>query len=173
LTVAVYVVSDVGETLAEPFAIGVIAPAPLLIEPLVALLVVQERVAELPEVIVEGLAERLQVGALGGGGTGVTVTEMAHVTVPPGPLTVAVYVVLVVGETLLEPPETGVAAPMLLSIDMLVAFAVVHDSVEKPPEVMVVGIALSAQVGAVGGGRGGGTGGGGGSGGGRGGGKGS
>jgi hypothetical protein len=58
----VYVVLVVGETLV--LVLSATRPMPLMFM-LVAFVVVQERVAELPEVIVEGLAERLQVGALG------------------------------------------------------------------------------------------------------------
>src|SRR3990167_11312681 len=61
-TVAMYVVLVVGDTAGEPLAIGLIAPTPLLIEPLVAFALVQESVVEPPEVIVGWLTERLQIG---------------------------------------------------------------------------------------------------------------
>ena len=61
-TVAMYVVLVVGDTARDPLIIGLIAPTPLLMEPLVAFALVQERVVEPPEVIVGWLTERLQIG---------------------------------------------------------------------------------------------------------------
>ena len=69
----------------------------------------------------------------GGGGVEVIVTSVVQVTVPPGPVAVPVYVVLAVGDTLVEPELTGVTLPMLLSIAKDVAFVVVHESVEDAP----------------------------------------
>lgn len=48
------------------------------------------------------------------GADGVVVTVMValHVAVPPAPWTVAVYVVVCVGETTREPRLTGVTDPM-------------------------------------------------------------
>ena len=60
--VAVYVVLVVGDTARAPLIIGLIAPTPLLMEPLVAFVVVHDSVVELPEVIVGWLTERLQIG---------------------------------------------------------------------------------------------------------------
>ena len=67
-------------------------------------MVVQESVVESPAVIGVGVAESEQVGR----GGGVTVTVVAQVTEPPGPVAVPVYVVLSTGETLVEPLVTGV-----------------------------------------------------------------
>lgn len=71
MTVAVYIVVVLGDTVLEPPTIESIVPTPLLIEPLVALFVVHESVEEFPEVIVPGFTERIQLGAFG---TAVTVT---------------------------------------------------------------------------------------------------
>ena len=57
------VVFEDGETEREPLAIGVMSPTPPEMEPEVAFVAVQERVEELPEVMEEGEAERVQVGA--------------------------------------------------------------------------------------------------------------
>ena len=78
---------------------------------------------------------------------GVTVTVAARVIVPPAPVIVAVYVVVVVGDTDREPPETGVTDPMPWSMEMLVAFPVAHVSVDELPETIDVGLADSEPVG--------------------------
>ena len=51
----------------------------------------------------------------------------------------------------LTEPEAGVLEPMPLSSEKAVAFVVVHESVEEPPEVTEVGEAVREQVGAGGG----------------------
>ncbi len=61
--VSVYVVVDVGETVTEPPDTGVTLPIPLLIEALVALLLVQLSVVELPNVIVDAPATNVPLGA--------------------------------------------------------------------------------------------------------------
>ena len=48
-------------------------------------------------------------------------------------------------------PEAGVLEPMPLSSEKAVAFVVVHESVDAPPEVTEVGEAVREQVGAGGG----------------------
>src|SRR3989344_4399966 len=53
----------VGETVFEPLAIGLIAPTPLLMEPLVAFALVQESVVEPPDMIEEAPAASEQVGS--------------------------------------------------------------------------------------------------------------
>ena len=55
------------------------------------------------------------------------------------------------GVTDVEPEATGVTAPMLLSISNVVAFVVVHESVEDEPVVTDAGVAVRTQVGAAGG----------------------
>jgi hypothetical protein len=95
-------------------------------------------------VIVAGFALSETVGAAGGGAFIVTVA--LAVTVPPAPVTVIVYVVVCVGETLYVP--LGWTVPILLSICADVAFVDVHVSVEPWPELIAVGLALSETVGA-------------------------
>jgi len=65
-------------------------------------------------------------------------------------------VVVVDGETELEPEATGVTEPTPLLILKDVAFAVVHERTEEAPVVIDVGEADSAHVGTEGGGGGGG-----------------
>ena len=55
--------------------------------------------------------------------------------------------VVSVGETVLEPDATGVTEPTLLSIESVVAFVVVHESEEEPPEATEVGLAESVHEG--------------------------
>ena len=62
VTVAVYRVEEVGETDLVPAAMGVIAPAPLSIDPEVAFVLVQESVDELPAVMEAGEEVRVQEG---------------------------------------------------------------------------------------------------------------
>ena len=75
-----------------------------------AFVVVHDTVEELPEMMTLGEAVSVQVGA---GGGGVTVTVVEHVTVPPAPVAVPVYVLEMLGETLIEPLATGETEPML------------------------------------------------------------
>jgi 2-keto-3-deoxy-galactonokinase len=119
-----------------------------------ASVVVHESDEDEPVWIVPGLAESVQVGAAGGGGVLVTVTVVEHVTEPPEPVAVPVYVVEVVGETEVLPEATGVTEPTLLSIEKEVALVVVHESDEDEPVWIVPGLADSVQVGAAGGGGG-------------------
>jgi hypothetical protein len=55
--------------------------------------------------------------------------------------------VVAVGETVFEPDATGVTEPMLLSIENVVAFVVVHESEEEPPEAIEAGLAESVHEG--------------------------
>lgn len=106
------------------------------------MLVVQVRVDELPGVIDDGFATSVHAGA---GGPEDTVTVAEQVTVPPAPVAVPVYVVVTVGDTACVPAATGVTAPIPWLREKVVAFWVVHESVEEPPELMVVGFAVSVQ----------------------------
>ena len=74
--------------------------------------VVHERTEEEPFEIVVGSAERVQASVGGGGGSSVTVMVAVHITEPPGPVAVPVYVTVASGETDVEPPATGVTEPM-------------------------------------------------------------
>ena len=65
VTVAVYRVETVGETDLVPAAIGVMAPTPWLMVPVVALVLVQERVDDCPLVMEAGDAVRVQEGVPG------------------------------------------------------------------------------------------------------------
>ena len=53
------------------------------------------------------------------------------------------------GETLTDPPDTGVTDPTPLFIDALVAFELVQLSVELLPATIVVGLAENVPVGAT------------------------
>lgn len=77
-----------------------------------------------------------------------TVTVVCNVVCPPGPLSVSVYVVVVVGETETDPPETGVTLPTPLLIEADVAPELVHVSVEELPLVIEVGDAENVPLGA-------------------------
>ena len=107
-------------------------PIPLSIKNEVALIVVHESVDEEPLLTVAGLAERVQTGA-GGGGVAVTTIVAVHVTEPPAPVAVPVYVVVAVGDTGFEPDATGVTAPMPWLIENDAALDVVQESKEEFP----------------------------------------
>ena len=80
-------------------------------------------------------------------------TAAAHVTVPPAPVAVPVYVVLAVrAPVVVAPPETGVRVPMPWLMLNEFAFVVVHESVDAEPVCTDVGDAVRIQVGADGGG---------------------
>jgi hypothetical protein len=88
-----------------------------------------------------GVAEKEIVG---GGWT--TVTLAVFVIVPPGPLAVSVYVVVVVGLTLAV-PDTGLL-PTPLSIEIVVALVEDQVSVDDWPALIDVGDAEKVAVGA-------------------------
>jgi hypothetical protein len=117
-----------------------------LIATAVAFVAVTVRVEELPSITVLGSAEIVTVGA----GFRETVTVAAALTVPPGPVAVAVYVVLEVGLTDCTPPlDASVKVdPSLPETVTCVAFTAVTVRVEDWPEVMAVGFALIWTVGA-------------------------
>ena len=78
-------------------------------------------------------------------------TVAGHVAEPPGPVTVPVNVVpAVIAGVVVEPPATGVASPIPLSIESAVAFAVVQVRVAVPPESTLVGLAERVHAGAEG-----------------------
>jgi hypothetical protein len=68
-------------------------------------------------------------------------------TVPPVPVAVPVYVVVVDGVTDFEPPATGVTEPIELLIVKEVACVVVHESAAESPVVIEVGEAVRVHVG--------------------------
>jgi len=100
----------------------------------------QVSVAEPPEAIVRGLAKNVIVGNC------VIVTVAWLVIVPPGPFAVNVYVVVVVGWTIVEPDSA--CDPMPLSIVTVVALVVVQIRFELWPEAMALGEAEKEIVGA-------------------------
>jgi hypothetical protein len=80
-------------------------------------------------------------------------TVAEHCTEPPVPVAVPIKAVLVaIVVEVAEPPTTGITAPMALLIENEVAFVVVQERIEEPPEFTFVGFAESVQVGADGGG---------------------
>ena len=87
---------------------GVTEPTPLSIENEVELVVVHESVVELPATIEYGSAESVHVGA-GGGGGGEIVMVFSHITVPPLPVAVSLYVCVPTprGGTKLYEPLSG------------------------------------------------------------------
>ncbi len=73
-----------------------------------------------------------------------TIKFTAAVAGPPGPLAVNVYVVLAVGETLVEPVSATEPMPLLMLQD--VALVVVQLRVEIPPDVVLVGFAANESI---------------------------
>jgi hypothetical protein len=139
VAVSVYVVVAVGDTLVEPLAdVEVNEPGVMLM--LVAPLVDQLNVLLLPEVIVVGLAaNELIVGFVG---AGLTVTVSVLVVEPALFVAVNVYVVVAVGDTLVEPlADVEVNEPGVML--MLVAPLVDQLNVLLLPEVIVVGLAVN------------------------------
>ena len=143
-----YVVFAVGETVADPEVPVAVKPEPVHE---VALVELQESVAEEPAVIEVGDAESDAVGAEGGGGTGEpTATPARGVTDPPAPVHVRVYVGVAVGVTDCVPLVALVPVQPLLAVHE-VAFVELHESVADPPVVIEVGFADRVAVGGVGG----------------------
>ena len=142
----------VGETTAEP---GDVVPTamPLSMSTVAILAPLHASVADPPEVMLAGATISVQEGAPPPPPPPeVTVTVAPQVDEPPAPVTVPVYVVVLPGVTAREPAARGVAAPTPLSMESDVAFAVVQERVEEPPEAMEAGLAARVQVGAGGGG---------------------
>ena len=107
---------DVGVTLVDPVAPNVPTPA-MLTE--VALVVVQLRTADEPGAMVLGWALKTIVGC---GPEVVTLTTVEDWVVPPGPVAIAVYVVVAVGVTFTEPVAGNVPRPLMLTEVALLAF---------------------------------------------------
>lgn len=130
------------DTAVEPAMTGVTAPTPWSIEAETALVVVHESAEASPAETVEGFALKVHAGVAGG----VTTIACWQVTEPPGPVAVSEYVLEDGGETVVEPFAVTEPIPWLMTIE--VAFVVVHERTDEPPGAMVVGFALSVQVGA-------------------------
>ncbi len=139
----------------EPPETGVTEPIELSIVNEVASRVLQVSVEVSPlATMTEGDAVSLARGSATAASTAANGDRCSACTAPPGPVTVPVKVVLLaIAGDVVAPPGTGVTAPMPLSIEKLVAFAVVHVRDEVwPAALSVVGLAVSVQVGAGGGG---------------------
>jgi hypothetical protein len=102
VAVMVYEVVIVGDTLIDP--LGPTAPIPGWISHESALVDCHVKVADPPYGMLRGSAAMATVGA---GAETVTVTLL--VAVPPGPVAVMVYLVVAVGDTIVEP--LGLTAP--------------------------------------------------------------
>ena len=109
-------------------------PTPLSIVRLSAPVVIQLRVADPPAVIVGGTTEKLSIV----GDAGLTVTVTVEVAVPPGPVAANVYMVVVVGLTVLLPSAGRFGPPL---IDMLSALVVAQLKVADSPAAIVDGTA--------------------------------
>jgi hypothetical protein len=107
-----------------------------------ALVEFQLRVVACPGWMLIGLAEMVTVG---GGWIAVTVTVALAVTVPPIPMAVKVYVVVPVGDTLMEP--VGGTLPIPWSIAQLSALEASQVSVADSPARIVIGDAEKLTVG--------------------------
>jgi hypothetical protein len=80
-----------------------------------------------------------------GGGALLTSTLKVELTVPPGPVAVAMYAVVLFGETMTD-PFAG-CTPRLLSMLTLSAFEEVQLRLVLPPWMMLAGAALKVSVG--------------------------
>jgi hypothetical protein len=100
---------------------------------------VQASVDVPPAAIAEGVAVNVILG------TAMTLTVACANEVPPGPTAVKLYVVVVVGETDMEP--LAATDPMPLSIETVVAFETVHTSVDEEPATIAVGEATKLMLG--------------------------
>src|SRR5579872_4659465 len=85
----------------------------------VVLVVAQLRTADAPGAMVLGCALKTTVGA---GPAVVTLTTVDDRVVPPGPVAVAVYVVVATGVTFTEPVAGNVPSPLMLTVVAFFAF---------------------------------------------------
>ena len=125
----------VGLTVVLPL-IGTV-PTPL-IETVLAPVVVQLSVDCCPGWTLTGLAPKLRTCGLPAG-TGATVTVAVAVTVPAGPTADRVYVVVAVGDTVVEPVSATLPTPGWM--ETLVAPCTTQVRVEFWPAVMLLGVA--------------------------------
>lgn len=102
----------------------------------------QRSVAAPPGAITCGSAEKTMVGG------GAIVTVASAVRVPPAPLAVSMYVVVLCGRTSIE-PFSGIA-PIPLSMLAAVALEMAHESVAASPSPMIPGVAMKEICGAFG-----------------------
>jgi len=106
-------------------------------------------IEELPAVTEAGLAVIVTVGALEPDPEDETVTVDAAVADPPGPVALAVYVVVADGVTVCVPPEAGrvYELPSEPAIVTFVAFVAATVSVAVAPAATVVGLDAMLTVG--------------------------
>src|SRR5579872_1657656 len=81
---------------------------------------VQARVEAAPAAIVLGCAVKVMAGT--GDAGPLTLTTVEDVVAPPGPVAVAVYVVVAAGVTLVEPVAGNVPRPLIFTEVALLAF---------------------------------------------------
>ena len=140
VTVRVYVVVDVGETIFDPFTAT--APMPLSSDTEVAFVVDHVSVDELPLTIEVGLAENVAVGAAA---VTVTVAVLLGSGLTATLFAVSVYVVVADGLTPVEPLAASVPTPWSI-VTLLTVPSVVHASVEEPPGAIDVGDAVNEEM---------------------------
>ena len=133
LTVSVYVVDIVGETVHCPET-GT-APIPLSIVAVVPPVLLQASVEDCPGAIVGGLAVKLEMI----GRFWPTLTVTCLVDAPPGPVTVSVYVVVCDGETRTDPDVWTPPTPLSIAAD--VPFVLSHHKVDDCPRLIAGGLA--------------------------------
>jgi hypothetical protein len=80
------------------------------------------------------------------GGAGFTVIVTACVAVPPAPVAVSVYVVVLRGDTTADPEAAGALVPTAGAIEIEVAFVVCQVRVVDRPAVIVVALAETVAV---------------------------
>ena len=114
---------------------------------LVALVLVQLRVEELPLVTVDGVALKVTVGTVGPDAT-VTVTDCA--AVPPAPVQVSVYVVVAAIPVRASEPLRALVPVQPPDAVQLAALVDDQFRVVEPPLATVVGVAVSVTEGADG-----------------------
>ena len=139
--VSVYVVVDPGVTLFVPPATGLTAPTPWLMVVLVQFEVVHERVEDPPEITDVGLAVNEPMEH--GGFTVMVAFAVAPLT-PSDAL--SVYVSVLVGDIDFVPPATGLTAPTLWLMVVVLQLDVAHVNVDDPPEIIVVGLAVKEEI---------------------------
>ena len=110
VTESMSVVVCAGDTMVLPF--GVTEPTPL-IETVVAPMIVQLSVVSSPGLMLSGLASKRTIYELPvTSGAVPTVAVVMTVTLPDGPTAVKVSVVVVVGETMVEPVAATLPTPL-------------------------------------------------------------
>jgi hypothetical protein len=151
VAVAVYVVVEVGLTVAFPPvapSVSLLPLVPVIVIP-VAFLAVTLKTEELPLVIEVGLALIVTVGLTDPAPVSTVIVTEAE-AVPPEPVAVAVNLVVEVGLTDTTPPPAAIVRllPLVPVIVIPLAFLAVTLKTEELPLVIEVGLALIVTVGA-------------------------